>query len=131
MRKLEYFENELNQSATGRELLSVIMDNIEEINYLINKNRQVMVTWNRNKGPAFIASFVESGFEPNVNVKKEIEGIKLMTLLRRMAVVIQEHGSYRIKKTVSDYSLLVLNMANQCNSLTEVFARIRGYDNRN
>lgn len=128
MRKLEYFEKELAASATGREILAVVRAHMDEVNELVNRNRTVMVAWQRNKGPRFLMSTMDSGFDANTPVQKEIDGVTLPQLVLRMADALQQAGSRPLAATVASYTGLALRAANECTSLAELFGRIRAGD---
>jgi hypothetical protein len=125
MRKLEYFEKELNASPTGREILALVRSHMDEVTTLVNRNRTVMVAWQRNNGPRFLMSAMDSGFDANTPVQKEIDGVTLQQLVLRMADALQQAGSRPLAGTVASYTGLALNAANECTSLAELFGRIR------
>ncbi len=125
MRKLEYFEEELNASPPGREILGVIMSHVDEVNRLVNNNRGVMVAWQRNHGPQFLTSAMDSGFDEHTPVRKEFDGVSLERLLLRMADALQQSGSRELAATVGRYASPVLAAASECASLSDLFARIR------
>lgn len=125
LRKLEYFEKELNASPTGREILDVVRAHLDEVNDLVNTNRLVMVTWQRNNGPRFLMSAMDSGFDENTSVQKEIDGVTLQRLVLRMADALQQAGSRALATTVSRYAGLALRAATDCTSVADLFGRIR------
>lgn len=125
MRKLEYFENELTASPKGREILDVVQTHMDEVTTLVNTNRAVMVAWQRNNGPRFLLSAMDSGFDENTPVHKEIEGVTLQRLLLRMGDALQQTGSRELASTIGRYAAPVLTLANECDSLADVFRRIR------
>jgi hypothetical protein len=125
MYRIEPYEHELNSTAIGREILELITCHFEEVSGLINHNRHVIVTWQRNKGAEFFAQLMGSGFDPEMAVKKEIDGIQMTSLIRRMAVVLQDHGSPSLIKAVDKALLVVLGYAESCNSLAEAFQKLR------
>lgn len=130
IRKLEYFEKELSASPKGREILDVVRSHIDEVNDLVNKNRTVMVAWQRNNGPRFLMSAMDSGFDEDTPVRKEIDGVTLQRLLLRMADALQQSGSRALAATVARYTGLALSTATECESLTDLFGRIRRGDLR-
>lgn len=125
MYRIEPYEQELKSTAKGREILDLITSHFEEVSRLINHNRHVIITWQRNKGTEFFSQWMGSGFEPEMVAKKEIDGIELTSLIRRMAVVLQDHGSPSLVKTIDKYFLVVLGYTESCNSLAEVFQKLR------
>jgi len=128
LRKLEYFEKELSASPTGREILGVVRSHMDEVNELVNRNRTVMVAWQRNNGPRFLVSVMDSGFDDDTPVRKEIDGVTLQRLVLRMADALQQAGSRALAATVARYTSLALGAANDCDSLADLFGRIRRGD---
>ncbi|WP_221392466.1 hypothetical protein [Dyadobacter sp. NIV53] len=129
IRKIEYFEDQLKVSETGREILQLIEKHGNEVMYLINKNRPTMVCWQRNQGPKFTRSIVDSGFEKDLEFVKEADGVKLETLILFMAEVLQDNGSPDLKMDIGKYAPLVLQMAKETSSLHEIISRINNTAN--
>jgi hypothetical protein len=125
LRKLEYFEDELSASPTGRELLAVIHTHVDEVTRLVNTNRKVMVTWQRNHGPQFLTSAMDSGFDEHTPVRKEIDGVTLDGLMLRMADALQQTGSRELAASIARYASPALLAARECTSLADLFERIR------
>ena len=125
MRKLEYFEDELNASPTGREILGIVRAHMEEVTTLVNRHRAVMVTWQRFQGPRFLMSTMDSGFDADTPVAKEIDGIPLQQLLLRMADALQEAGSPGLRDAIGRCAAPALTAAAECSSVAELFVRIR------
>ena len=120
MRRFEDFANKINHLSKGRTLVKVLKDNIEEIMLLINHNRRVLTTWNRNHGPAFINVLMECGEDVNKKFQKEIQGISLQWLILRMADALQEHGSRKLSGVIATYTATLLAVLQECNSVQEV-----------
>jgi hypothetical protein len=123
-RKLEYFEDELKATPAGQEVLKVIRAHADEVMSLVNKNRPTMVCWNKHHGPVFIKSVVDSGFEQDVEFKKEVRGVTLETLILNMAEVLQDNGSPSLKSSIGRYIHPVLQMVRKSNNLREIFREI-------
>ena len=68
---------------------------------------------------------MESGFDENTHVQKEIDGITIQQLLLRMADALQQTGSPGVVATVGRFAAPVINAADECESLADVFQRIR------
>lgn len=124
--RLEVIEAELNQSQTGKQVVNLFTRHVDEVMMLINNSREVTVTWHRNHGPEFIGSAVKTAFENDVEIVREINGITLFTLLRRMAAVLQDKGTPDLRKTIGTHYALVMKMARSCTSLRQVLDLIRG-----
>lgn len=129
IRKIEYFEDRLKVSEAGRSVLSLVRRHGEEVMYLINKNRQTMVCWQRNHGPKFVKSIVDSGFEDDTYFIKSVDGISLEMLILYMAEVLQDYGSPELKMAVGKYAPVVLKMAKETNSLREIIDRVNNIQN--
>lgn len=129
VRKLEYFEDQLKVSALGREVLAVIRAHADEVMYLVNKNRPTMVCWQRNHGPKFIKSVVDSGFKEDVEFVKEINGVTMETIILQMAEVMQDNGTPELKMTIGKFAATVIKIAREASSLRDVIARINGTEN--
>jgi hypothetical protein len=103
----------------------VIEKHAAEVLHLVNHNRSVMVVWNRNKGPVFIKSFMDSGFEEDLPFKREVEGVKLEKLLLLMSETLMDYGSVELKKSIGKYAAIVFKIATTANSLTEIMRMIK------
>ncbi len=125
MYRIELYERELQSTSKGREVLTLITKHIDEVTRLINHNRDVTITWQRNKGPLFFTQFMGSGFHTAVVLKKENENVRLSSLLRRMAVVLQDYGSRSLVETIDTYLLIVLEYTETCDSLKQLFEKLR------
>jgi hypothetical protein len=122
---LRKFENEFMMTPKGATFIRVIKENLDEGLNLVNHNRQVMVTWRRKQGPAFLAAFAKSAGDPNYKVPKEVNGVSLETLLINMAVVLEEHGSDRLRQAINEHALDVFVYAKECDSLQDLLERMR------
>lgn len=131
MYRIEVLEDKLKATPTGRRIAAVFAEHVHEVMLLINHNRQVTVTWHRNHGPEFIGSAVKSGFEENFQVVREIEGVTLVQLLRRMASALQDVATPGLKKAIGEHYALVLHWAQQFSSLQEVLDEIARIDREN
>jgi hypothetical protein len=129
IRKLEYFEDQLKVTPLGREVLDVVQTHAKEVMYLVNNNRPTMVCWQRHHGPKFIKSVVDSGFEEDVEFVKEVDGVKMETLILHMAEVLQDYGTQALKMTIGKYVPTVLMMARETHSLREIMSRIKNKQN--
>jgi hypothetical protein len=124
LRKLEHFEHVLRRTVAGAALADTIDAHIEEVIALVNHDRRVAATWQRNQGPAFIRAVVDSGFDEDVAVPASIHGVSLESLLLRMADAIQRVGSPALRRAIAEQSLEILRWARECNSLQALFRRL-------
>ena len=129
IRKIEYFEDQLKVSEAGRQVLQLVRRHGDEVMYLINKNRQTMVCWQRHHGPKFVKSVVDSGFEDDTPFIKSVEGVPLATLILYMAEVLQDYGTPELKMAIGQYAPMVLKMAKETHSLREIIDRVNHIQN--
>ena len=128
-RRIEYFEDQLDQTMMGREVIAAIEKHAEEVMNLITHNRTVIIAWNRNKGPAFIKSFMDSGFENETAFIKEIDGIKIERLLLAVSEALMDYGSAGLKQSIGKYASMVFRILDSSQSLVEILERIRQSEN--
>ena len=119
-RRLEYFEDRLNTTPRGREVLAVLERHAKEVLGLVNHHRAVMVAWNRNKGPAFIKSFMDSGFEDELPFATLIDGVTVRQLLLAMAESLMDAGSPELKKSIGQYAPWIFRSVATAGSLTAI-----------
>lgn len=129
IRKIEYFEDQLRVSEAGKQVLQLVRQHGHEVMYLLNKNRPTMVCWQRNHGPQFVKSLVDSGFEDDTCFTKSVDGVSLDTLILYMAEVLQDYGSPELKTAIAQYAPVVLKMARETSSLKEIIHRINNIQN--
>ena len=129
IRKIEDFEDQLKVSEAGRNVLQLVRKHGDEVMYLINKNRQTMVCWQRNHGPKFVKSIVNSGFEDDTHFVRSVDGISLKALILYMAEVLQDYGSAELKMSIGKYAPTVLKMARETSSLQEIIHHINNMQN--
>lgn len=118
----------LRKTAAGTELLKVFNAHVDEVFFLVGHHRQVIVTWQRSNGPAFVSAFLESGMEPGIKWKREINGVTLTALIRRMAAALQDAGSPPLRKSISDHISLIMEWVNECESLNDVLQKLKSIE---
>lgn len=119
--KLETFERALRKTARGAEIADTVAAHIEEIIFLVNHNRRVSVTWQRNQGPAFIIAIRDSLRNEDRPIPKEVNGVTLEHLLLHMADALQRSGSPALRRMIAERSLDVLLWARECSSVNTFF----------
>jgi hypothetical protein len=93
-------EPQLLQLESGRKALSLIRLHGYEIMRLINHRREVTVTWQRGKGPAFVAAAARSARHDDYCIPREIDGATATALAASMASVLVKHGSEELREAV-------------------------------
>ncbi|HKU72867.1 MAG TPA: hypothetical protein VJR02_03015 [Pyrinomonadaceae bacterium] len=119
--KLEIFERALRKTARGAEIADTVVAHAEEIIYLVNHNRRVTVTWQRNHGPAFIIAIRDSLRDEDKPIPKEMNGVTLEHVLLHMADALQRAGSPALRRMIAERSLQVLLWARECSSVNKFF----------
>jgi len=100
----------LERSPKGRQLLELFDRHGDEINELLNTNREVKVAWHRFHGPEFTAHIIESARERDHAIPAKIEGVSPANLLIRMSVVLQDNGSPALAAVVEANTLPTLKL---------------------
>lgn len=119
--KLETFERALRKTPRGAEIADTVAAHIEEILYLVNHNRRVTVTWQRNQGPAFVIAIRNSLRHEEVPIPQTVNGVSLEQLLLHMADALQRSGSLELRRMIAERSLQVLTWARECSSVRTFF----------
>ena len=122
---IEILDIQLRKTEAGTRLVKVYNEHVDEVFFLVGHHRQVMVTWQRNHGPAFISSFLETNITPDTLLKKEINGVTVYALVRRMAAALQEAGSPALRKVISDHIAAILEWTEACNSINDVLKKLK------
>ena len=94
------FKEHLQKSELGRTALQIIHLHGFEIMQLINHNREVMVTWNRRKGPSFTAAIARSVKHAAYKIPTSIEGQSFSDMLSQMGKVLHRHGSVELRNII-------------------------------
>lgn len=124
MLRVGYFKYRLKASPRGRQILEVLEQFGPEIYRLANYNRQVTVVWNKNYGPAFILKGLVDGRKQDLYIVREVGGIKIEDMLRRMAVALQENGSQELREAVAKYAFLILRFVKQYDLISDFLAEL-------
>lgn len=125
---IEQLDIDLRKTEAGSRLLQVFNQHVDEVFFLVQHHRQVTVAWQRNQGPAFISSLLETGVTPGTQLKKEINGISVYMLIRRMAAALQDAGSPPLRKAIGDHVAVILQWVTECNSINDVLEKLRQSD---
>lgn len=94
---IERFLDALGETAEGRQLLDDFARTRLELTYLVRRQRQVKVTWHRNRGPAFLTGLLDHLQGKSAQIPLVIDGVSLSTLLTRMEAVLLAYGSRELR----------------------------------
>lgn len=121
-------EREINERFLGYEQgklwIRLFETHRSEILNLINNERQVTVTWQRNQGPAFMAHLVKSAQEPLYIIPQTVENISLQDLITRMASVLQAKGSAALQNDIEKSGFDIIEYTSALTSINELFNRM-------
>lgn len=101
--RIERFLDTLRESEDGRRLHEAYTQIGREIGYLIRNQRQVTVTWHRNRGPAFLAGLLDHLRGNSTTIPLEIGGVSRATLLARLEKVLLAHGSNPLREAIEHH----------------------------
>lgn len=119
--KLETFERALRKTARGAEIADTVGAHIEEIIHLVNHNRRVTVTWQRNQGPAFVIAIRDGLHDRDTPIPQTVNGVRLEHLLLHMADALQRCGSSELRRMIAERSRQVLTWAREWGSVNTLF----------
>src|SRR5262249_60155496 len=72
----------------------------DEIIYLINHCRPVMVVWHRCQGPAWLGTLMGAVRDGHYKLPAAVNGVALHEALERMRMVLSQHGSAGLKESL-------------------------------
>jgi hypothetical protein len=98
--RIERFFDSLRERDAGRRLNDAYEQFSREIGYLVRNRRQVTVAWHRNRGPAFLAGFLDHLRGNADAIPLEIGGVSRAMLLSRMEAVLLAHGSKGLRSAI-------------------------------
>lgn len=115
------FESKLQRSSAGRHLLELFREHHRELFDLVNRRRHVTVAWQRGKGPAFVAAFMNAVRSGDGEFPKQVAGRSLEDLLKQMFAAMQHEGSARLRQAVEEEREFLSRIASRCDSLDDLF----------
>jgi len=108
---LKLLEENIKKYPKGRDLLQAVHEHFPELAELVHHRRPVLFTWNKFKGPAFMAIFLRALNDPGTDFQKEHEGVSIVFLLNRMREVLVKEGSSKLKESIAEWGDDILNIA--------------------
>lgn len=125
LKSLENLKNTfISTSEYNKKLYQIFERYRGEIVRLVNNVRPVTVTWHRYKGPVFVAQFVKNFNDPDYKVPLIINRVSLKELFMAMKLVLQEHGSERLKEVLDKYADTIINKTEDCADLETMLSRL-------
>lgn len=123
-RELARFETRLQTTPEGRRILSIFTDHHRELINLVNHRRRVTVTWQRNKGPAFVAAFLNAVRAADAELPTVVAGYSLQVLLEKMLGVLAQEGSDRLKQAIAEAGEFLTQLAGRHGTLEQLLDRL-------
>ncbi len=112
-RAASQLRKDLAKSLKGRRFIETVFRHHEEASHIVHTNRQALVAWHRNKGPAFVQHCMHNLNNTSHMIAHSINGISQYDLLNIMADIMQRFGSERLVKDIHYYRKFVLqNLTN-------------------
>lgn len=116
-------QRELTATAGGRILAELIEKHRREIDRLLGSCRPVIVAWNRNQGPAWMAHFINSISDESCVIPETIKGITQRQALVHMGEALTAHGSEALRADLKRYGPTVLGLAGS-NHIAELLRQL-------
>lgn len=123
--KLSDLEQELRTTKEGLKLVQLVQSFFEEVVHLVHHDRSVKVTWYRNNGPAFMATFFRCISEPCRPIPNEVDGIPTKTLLARMKEALSKAGSSGLYRALKQYENAVYHLLDSSQNINELLQNIK------
>jgi len=115
---------EANEVTAG--LLAIGQKHSQEVTYLVNHCRPVMVAWCRNEGPALLAIVMAAVRDGHYRLPEKVNGVAPHQLLLRMRDVLSRHGSRELGDALHSIDLDVEEVFRNCGNLNELIDRLAG-----
>lgn len=119
------FESMLQTTAAGRHVLNLFRDHHREVFDLINRRRRVTVAWQRGKGPAFVAAFLNLIRSDEREIPKQVAGHSIEDLIEQMLAALQQEGSARLRQAIEEEREFVSLLLSRCESFDHLFEFFR------
>lgn len=112
-----------NHEVTAK-LLAIGQRHSDEVTYLINHCRPVTVAWHRCRGPALLATVMSAVRDGHYRLPATVKGVTPYEVLKRMRVVLSQHGSKALKETMEAAQIDVEELFKDCDNLSVLIDRI-------
>jgi hypothetical protein len=116
------FELTLHATSGGRRLLDLFREHHREVIDLVNRRRRVTLAWQRGKGPAFMAAFLDAIRSGGGGVLNQVAGHSIEDLVEQMLSGIEQEGSARLRQATATERAFVSQVVRRCDSFDQLFA---------
>ncbi|WP_426502610.1 S8 family serine peptidase [Dactylosporangium sp. McL0621] len=105
--KLEALRQRVEASATGRLLLALASEHIDEVRRLVNTDRHSLIAWHRMHGPAILRSALAT-FADEVPIPADHGDRPIADGLGRLLDALADAGSPALRRAIQDHRPLLL-----------------------
>ncbi|HEX8903793.1 MAG TPA: hypothetical protein VF771_02990, partial [Longimicrobiaceae bacterium] len=92
----------------GAELLAAVERHREEIVHLVNHRRPVALAWHRARGPALLATLLNTIRAGGEEIPAAVDGVASDAALERMIVALAAHGSPALRTAIDEWRAALL-----------------------
>jgi hypothetical protein len=128
--RLDAVREEVAKTKRGKEYIDILGRHAAEATRLINRNRRVGVTWQRNGGPVLVRAVLQAIHEPGRPIPPEIVGKPLDSCLDAIATALRAHGSSGLVEGLDRLLPALHDLGLAGASYPEVLTRLEGGDSR-
>jgi hypothetical protein len=121
---IERLEREITATADGRRNLEVVRRRFAEVRWMIDHDRRVGVTWQRNHGPQLTRRFLQSLQKTSEPLPEALSGKPIDDCIRDFAGALRRRGRSDLVEDLDRMMPLFLDLGGK--DLMELAARMRG-----
>ncbi len=115
------FGEKFQKTTGGQHLLEIFREYHREVLDLINRRRHVTVAWQRGKGPAFVAAFLNAIQLDEQQIPKRVAGHSIEELIEQMNIAFQQEGSDRLRQAIEQEREFISQLVSQCETFDDLF----------
>jgi hypothetical protein len=103
LQTLRRAQQDLLETAGGREYAALFRRHFEEVQTLINTNKRVAVVWQRNGGTLLAQLALNAVQNPDTPIPDEINGLPLALRLNNILENLEKYGSADLKSDIAQF----------------------------
>jgi hypothetical protein len=94
-------QQDLLETAGGKEYAALFRRHFEEVQTLINTNKRVAVVWQRNGGPLLAQLAFNAVQNPDTPIPADINGVPLALCLNNILDILEKYGSAELQSDIA------------------------------
>lgn len=94
-------QQDLFETAGGKEYAALFRRHFEEVQTLINTNKRVAVVWQRNGGPLLAQLAFNAVQNPDTPIPADINGVPLALCLNNILDILEKYGSAELQSDIA------------------------------